>query len=78
MKRQQFSWELVKVLRHGVPGLWDIDFTGNKLSDNEVGFSGALCALCALGALGALCALCGTGRLFLARLLWTRSAGSCY
>jgi hypothetical protein len=69
MKRQQFSWELVKVLRHGVPGLWDIDFTGNKLSDNEVGFSGAL---------GALGALCGTGRLFLARLLWTRSAGSCY
>jgi len=36
MKRQQFSWELVKVLRHGVPGLWDIDFTGNKLSDDEV------------------------------------------
>ena len=36
MKRQQFSWELVKILRQGVPGLWDIDFTGNKLADMDV------------------------------------------
>ena len=32
-KRQQFSWDLIRVLRHGVPGLWDVEYTGNKLSD---------------------------------------------
>mmetsp|Transcript_81680 Transcript_81680/g.132398 ORF Transcript_81680/g.132398 Transcript_81680/m.132398 type:complete len:291 (+) Transcript_81680:781-1653(+) len=35
-KRQRFSWELVRVLRQGVPGLWDIEFTGSKLSDTAV------------------------------------------
>uniref|UniRef100_A0A7S4HB48 Lon N-terminal domain-containing protein n=2 Tax=Guillardia theta TaxID=55529 RepID=A0A7S4HB48_GUITH len=34
-RRVTFSWDMVRVLQKGIPGLWDIDFTGQRLTDLE-------------------------------------------